>query len=396
MERSPGRRVEVPGLSGLSVDTTAGTPPLSSPEVNDAAIRQGTWWADGDRVVIGRGSVQACQVAADEAGDAIRRAVADGADGVFFSAGFDPATPTTILVPAALSVEAGAPPLPPAPPVGTPTRAVVTADSSAEAWGDSVAGAAAAIRDPGTALAKVVLTRELRVRTDTPIDPRVVLGRLAGTFPSAFLYSIGGIVGASPELLGQVFDGRFSARALAGTVGRAADPEADAGAALGLLRSAKDRHEHGLLTGYLAERLGALVEDLRWAPEPSVLTLANVHHLMTEFEGSLRPPLAGPGGLVDLVAGIHPTPAVAGVPQTEALAWIRDREPPRGRLTGFAGWCSRHGEGQAALVIRSLEIDGRSARLVVGNGIVGDSEPAAEILEVQAKARGVLDAVSAL
>jgi isochorismate synthase EntC len=380
-------------LSRLSVDQT--TASAGAADSVDAAIRQGTWWSDGERSVVGTGPVRAWQVAACEAGDAIRRAVADGADGAFFSAGFEPGTPTTILVPEALTVEPAAP-LPAAPIGRSATRVVVTANSSAEAWAAAVADAAAAVRDPGNDLAKVVLTRELRVRADTPIDPRGVVGRLAGTFPQAFLYSIGGVVGASPELLGQAFDGRFSARALAGTIGRAADPDLDAAAALGLLRSAKDRHEHGLLAAWLAERLDPLVADLRWSEEPSVLTLANVHHLMTEFDGRLRPALARPGGLVDLVAAVHPTPAVAGVPQAAALAWIAAHEARRGRLNGFAGWCDRRGDGQAALVIRSLELDGTTARLVVGNGIVGDSDPAAEVLEVQAKARGVLDAVSAL
>ncbi len=363
----------------------------------DDAVRAGMWFSDGTRRAVGGGGPTRIEVPSAEAGDAIRHLVAEGAPGVFFAAGFDPDTPTTLIVPDDLTVERCSP-LPDgeaSEPYGA-TRLRVTISESARTWSDAVARASAAIRDPSCPLEKVVLAREIRVRADTAIDPRVVLGRLAGTFPTAFLYSIGGVVGASPELLGQVFDGRFHARALAGTIGRNADPRRDSQAAANLLRSAKDRHEHRLLQSFLGQRLAAVVDDLRYPAEPQILTLTNVHHLMTTFDGRVSDRCSGPGGLVDLVVAVHPTPAIAGVPQAEALAWIRAHEPPRGRLGGFAGWTDAQGDGQAVLVIRSLELDGFDVRLVVGNGIVGDSDPAAEVRENQDKARGILDAVTSL
>ena len=354
------------------------------------------WFSDGIRTVVGTGDRTGIDVASGEAGAAIRKLVADGAPGVLFTAGFDPETPTTLIVPDGLVVDHGALPLEPP---GVPYEAAaihVAISESARTWSVSVADAAAAIASPTTPLRKVVLARELRVRADTVIDPQAVVFHLAGTFPTAYLYSIGGLVGASPEMLGQVFDRNFYARALAGTIGREGDPRRDAEAARVLLHSAKDRHEHQLLQSFLAERLVPWVDDLTYGAEPELLTLANVHHLMTVFAGRVGPAASEPGGLVDLVAAIHPTPAIAGVPQSDALAWIRAHEPPRGRLGGFVGWTDRDGNGQAVLVIRSLELDGSTARLVVGNGIVGDSNPAEEVRENQAKARGILDAVTSL
>lgn len=360
------------------------------------AVRAGMWFSDGHRTVVGTGTRTCLEVPSWDAGAAIRKLVADGAPGVLFTAGFDPQTPTTLIVPDDFVVDAGALPLEPP---GVPYEAAavrVTISESARAWSASVAQAAAAIAGPTSPLRKVVLARELRVRADTVIDPQAVVFHLAGTFPTAFLYSIGGLVGASPEMLGQVFDERFYARALAGTIGREGDPRRDAEVARVLMHSAKDRHEHQLLAGFLAESLAPWVDDLSYQAEPELLTLTNVHHLMTVFRGRLRPAASEPGGLVDLVAAIHPTPAIAGVPQSDALDWIRAHEPPRGRLGGFVGWTDRDGNGQAVLVIRSLELDGHTARLVVGNGIVGDSNPAEEVRENQAKARGILDAVTSL
>lgn len=375
--------------------------PPAVPELDaaavDRAVRGGLAFFDGDLVVTGAGAVRTLQVAADDAGSTIRRAIAEGAPGALFAASFDPDEPTTILIPERLEVGTV--------PAGLDERMMVDADpaqvavsisQSARSWATSVADASATIRNPASPLEKVVAAREVRVRAATDLDPRVVLGRLARMFPTAFLFSIGGLVGASPELLGQVSDGRFRCRALAGTVGRLSDPDRDAATARALLASAKDRHEHRLLREFLVERLGSVVDGLRFNAEPELLTLANVHHLMTVFEGRPHTRCAGPGGLVDLVASVHPTPAVAGVPQAGALEWIRAHEPPRGRLHGFAGWTDREGDGQAVLVLRSLEIDGPSARLVVGNGIVGQSDPEAEVLENQAKTRGILDAVTSL
>lgn len=370
--------------------------PALHPDTVAEAVRAGMWFSDGSRTVVGTGDRTCLDVASGEAGAAIRKLVADGAPGVLFAAGFDPETPTTLIVPDGLVVDAGALPLEPP---GVPYEAAaveVAISESARAWSVSVAEAAEAIAAPTTPLRKVVLARELRVRADTVIDPQAVMFHLAGTFPTAFLYSIGGLVGASPEMLGQVFDRQFYARALAGTIGREGDPRRDAEAARVLLHSAKDRHEHQLLQSFLAERLAPWVEDLTHGDEPELLTLANVHHLMTVFAGRAGPDASQPGGLVDLVASIHPTPAIAGVPQADAVRWIRAHEPPRGRLGGFVGWTDRDGNGQAVLVIRSLELNGSTARLVVGNGIVGDSNPAEEVRENQAKARGILDAVTSL
>ncbi|MDQ6784522.1 MAG: chorismate-binding protein [Actinomycetota bacterium] len=380
-------RVEVP--HALQSDT------LRSDTVA-RAVRAGMWFSDGSHTVVGIGGATCVEVVAKEAGDTIRRLVADGAPGVLFTAGFDPETPTTLIVPEHFVVDAGVVALEPP---GVPYEATsleVRISESARSWSASVAEAAAAIAEPSNPLRKVVLARELRARADTVIDPQAVVFHLAGTFPTAFLYSIGGLVGASPELLGQVFAGGFAARALAGTIGRDGDPLRDAEVARMLLHSAKDRHEHQLLQSFLAERLTPWVDDLSYEAEPELLTLTNVHHLMTVFGGRVARAASGPGGLVDLVGAVHPSPAIAGVPQADALAWIRAHEPPRGRLGGFAGWTDREGNGQAVLVIRSLELDGSTARLVVGNGIVADSNPADEVRENQAKARGILDAVTSL
>ena len=56
---------------------------------------------------------------------------------------------------------------------------------------------------------------------------------------------------------------------------------------------------------------------------------------------------------LDLVAALHPTPAVAGTPWDVALDAISDLEPfDRGRYAGPVGWMDAHGDGEWAIALR--------------------------------------------
>lgn len=360
------------------------------------AVDAGLLFADERRIVRGSGEVRR-----------IRRPVAElspaelfptGSGGAFLVGPFRPDEPTTCLVPARFEVTrrtggtipvGGGTPLSP----GDGVRDVrLRASQSAASWMESVRDAATTMRKDD-ALRKVVLCRELRVEMDRPVNRRVLFSRLMETFPSTYLFSIGDIVGASPELLVEVVDGQFECRALAGTVPRSVNGPLDARSRALLLDSVKDNYEHQLLREFLAERLDPYIEDLAYNAEPDILSLANVHHLMTVYTGRI----ADGRTLLDVIGAIHPTPAICGAPQEEALAWIAEHEPAaRGDLGGFLGWMDAAGNGQLVLTIRCLEVRDSTARIVVGCGLVADSDPEREILELQAKLRGILDTVTTL
>jgi menaquinone-specific isochorismate synthase len=65
----------------------------------------------------------------------------------------------------------------------------------------------------------------------------------------------------------------------------------------------------------------------------------------------------------------------------------------RGRYAGPVGWVDAAGNGTFAVGVRSAEIDGRRARVFAGNGMVADSEPAAELSETRAKLLAMLSAI---
>jgi menaquinone-specific isochorismate synthase len=267
-------------------------------------------------------------------------------------------------------------------------------------WCDIIATAVEKIRhetDEADGLRKVVLARSVDVEATDPFVVGDILARLHALFPSCMVFSIEGFIGASPELLVSRKGSSLRAHPLAGTVARSGDPETDAKLAAGLLASAKDRWEHLLVIDVLDEVLRPLCDELDVPQTPSIVPLRNVSHLGTLITGSLRASdvvnRSAPTAL-ELVSVLNPTPAVGGVPQAKALAVIAALEPvPRGTYAGPVGWVDAAGNGEWAVGLRSARIDGNRARMFAGGGIVGDSEPAAELAETQLKLQALLAAV---
>jgi menaquinone-specific isochorismate synthase len=256
-------------------------------------------------------------------------------------------------------------------------------------WCDAVAEATARIR--AGELDKVVLAREVVVTADRPISVGGLLRRLRSGYPGCFLYAVDGYVGASPELLVGRRDDAVRAQPMAGTTARRGDPDIDAAAADALFASTTYRHEHQVTIDMVHDTLLRFSSYIDYEPEPSVVPLANVQHLATQVEGRLSHP---PASVLELVQALHPTPAVCGRPRDRALAVIAELEGfDRGRYGGAVGWVDAAGNGTWAVAIRGAQIEGSTARVYAGNGIVGDSDPATELAETRAKLRAMLEAL---
>lgn len=88
---------------------------------------------------------------------------------------------------------------------------------------------------------------------------------------------------------------------------------------------------------------------------------------------------------------LHPTPAVGGTPRSAALAYLAKNEGfDRGRFAGPVGWFDASGDGEWWIGIRSALVDGRTARLFAGVGVVEGSEASAELAETQLKLQALL------
>jgi isochorismate synthase len=285
----------------------------------------------------------------------------------------------------------GAPPaVEPAPP--PPTRGgafTLRPGFSPEAFQAAVVEGRRAVREG--CLTKVVIARDIVVEAEHPIDVQAVLSRLRASFGSSYLYAVDGFVGASPELLVARSGDVVRSHPLAGTAARTGDPSTDARLAAHLIASTKDQVEHRVTIEMVHDQLLSWCSYLDWEAEPSIVTVANVQHLGTLVEGRLSKPEPS---VLELVAALHPTPALGGAPRAEALDLIARLEPfDRGCYGGPVGWVDADGNGQWAVAIRGAAISGRRARLLAGVGVVAGSDPDAELAETQAKFQAMLSAI---
>jgi menaquinone-specific isochorismate synthase len=290
--------------------------------------------------------------------------------------------------------EAGGPLADPVPPAGAaaapePSRFAVEPTLAPEAWCDLVAAATKAIA--GGTFEKVVLAREVEVVADRRFVVSGVLQRLRTAYPSCFVGHVEGFVAASPELLVSRSGDVVRAHPMAGTAPRGGDAATDARLAAGLLASPTYRHEHQVTIDEVHDTLLDWCSYVDYEAEPSVVAVANVQHLATLVEGRLSQPAPS---VLDLVTALHPTPAVCGRPREAAEAFIAEREGfDRRRYAGTYGWVDGAGNGQWAVGVRCAELDGTSARVYAGNGIVADSDPATELRETRAKLQALLHAL---
>jgi menaquinone-specific isochorismate synthase len=276
----------------------------------------------------------------------------------------------------------------PPPATGRRRAAVVHSPIPAEVWRDTIVpGAIARIR--AGELRKVVLARQVVTGGITTARLTEIVRRLATRFPTAYLFAADGFVGASPELLVARAGDEVHAHPLAGTVPRGTTPEDDAQRGAALLASTKNQWEHLITIDWLLDNLLPFCSYVDAEPEPTLVSLANVHHLGTRVAGRLSAPAAS---VLDLVRALHPTPAVGGDPQDRALAVIAELEGfDRGRYAGPVGWVDGVGNGQFAVAIRSAQLvpERDELHLYAGVGVVAESDPAAELAETEAKLAAV-------
>ncbi len=244
---------------------------------------------------------------------------------------------------------------------------------------------------------KVVLARQVDVSAEAPIDVPAVLRRLEADSPASTVFAISRgartFLGATPERLVRTEGHEFRTVAMAGSVRRGSDDDEDARLASELLANEKEREEHRVVVDMLRQTLDPLSARLDVEPSASVVRFRHIQHLVTLVGGRLREQ----AGILDLVERLHPTPAVGGAPRELALALLHDEERlDRGWYAGPVGWLDRRGDGEFVVAIRSGVVNGSSASLFAGCGIVADSEPAREWEESQVKLRVLASALGRL
>lgn len=238
------------------------------------------------------------------------------------------------------------------------------------------------------ALEKIVLARKALFEFDADLDPITLMHRLKSATPECFHFcymptSKLAFVGASPERLIRREKRQVETEAVAGTRMRVSEPAEDERLGRELLMSEKDQREHGFVCEGIRSALQPLCETLELDKAPSLLKLARGQHLYTAVRGVLSENVTD----ADILAALHPTPALGGSPTGEALARIAELEPfDRGWYAAPVGWVSRDAV-EFAVAIRSGLVQPRRLSLFSGAGIVRGSTPGSEWEEIELKIR---------
>lgn len=218
--------------------------------------------------------------------------------------------------------------------------------------------------------------------------------RDASPAPMAAWLSLDGreVLSSSPETFLKFSGNRVETRPIKGTRPRFADPDEDTRSAYELQTSAKEIAELVMITDLLRNDLGQVCEfgSVEVSEMLRLESLAQVHHLVSTVNGTLRPGIDA----IAALAACFPGGSITGAPKKRAMEIIRELEArPRGIYCGAIGWLGFNGESSFNIAIRTLVREGDKLVYQVGAGIVADSDPQKEYEETLHKAAGIRLAV---
>jgi anthranilate synthase component 1 len=200
------------------------------------------------------------------------------------------------------------------------------------------------------------------------------------------------VVGASPEMLVRVTGRHVDYHPIAGTRRRGATPERDLALEQELRDSEKERAEHLMLVDLGRNdvgrvcRIGSVTVDEFMAVE----RYSHVMHLVSSLSGEL----AEGRTAVDALRAAFPAGTVTGAPKVRAMEIIAELEPEcRGVYSGAAGYLGFGGNLDTAISLRTLVVRDGVAYAQAAAGIVADSTPEEEALEIDNKVAALLVAV---
>ncbi len=237
---------------------------------------------------------------------------------------------------------------------------------------------------------------------DVTADPLDVYRVLRTLNPSPYMYFLAladtaderfWIVGASPEALVKVQDGRAITHPIAGSRPRGASPVEDVRLGDELLADPKERAEHLMLVDLARNDLQKVCEPGTVAVTEfmTVERFSHIMHLVSSVEGSVRPGASA----IDVFRATFPAGTLSGAPKPRALEIIDELEPAkRGAYAGVVGYFDFAGDADLAIAIRTALIKDGVARVQAGAGLVADSDPQTEHVEAVNKAAAPLRAVA--
>jgi len=225
------------------------------------------------------------------------------------------------------------------------------------------------------------------------IDPLSFYRVLRSKNPSPYLFLLDyedfSICGSSPEVMVRLTDGEILLRPIAGTRKRGKNAARDKELEQEMLDDPKECAEHLMLidlgrndVGRVARTGTVEVKDMM-----RVEKYSHVMHMVSDVEASIEEGK----DMFDLFAATFTAGTMTGAPKIEAMKLIAKFEKlKRGFYSGSVGYFSFDGNMDSSIAIRTSLIKTDSITLQAGGGIVADSIPALEYLELNNKLGALL------
>lgn len=281
---------------------------------------------------------------------------------------------------------------------GDPETPLVTRTMTSTVYEDAVRSGKAAIVDGE--VFQVVLS--LRMNVDTEADALDIYRVLRRVNPSPYMYLVrlprpdGGtwdVVGSSPETLVKVEHGTARTFPIAGSRPRGATPEEDAALIRELLADEKERAEHLMLVDLARNDMAKICDPATVTVRDfmDVKLYSHIMHIASTVTGEMRPDVSA----VDALTATFPAGTLSGAPKVRAMELIDMLEPTRrGVYGGTVGYFDFAGNMDMAIAIRTAVLADGRATVQAGAGIVADSDPATEYIEVSNKAAAAVASVA--
>jgi anthranilate synthase component 1 len=240
---------------------------------------------------------------------------------------------------------------------------------------------------------QVNISRRWRGRFSELPDPAALYRSLCSRNPAPFAGMLRWrdsiLLSSSPERLVELRGKRVQTRPIAGTRPRGSNEAQDLALARELISNPKEQAEHVMMIDLERNDLGRVCRpgSVEVSEFMVIESYAHVHHIVSNVRGVLRDD-AGP---VQAIQAVFPGGTITGCPKVRCMEIIAEFEQEgRGFYTGSMGYLDRNGNLYLNILIRSMLLEGQQVSFRTGAGIVADSDPAREVKETEAKARGLL------
>jgi len=242
---------------------------------------------------------------------------------------------------------------------------------------------------------QAVLSQKITV--NLPEEKALIYEALRQINPSPYMYYLQFddqvILGTSPETLVNVVAGKATTYPIAGTRRRGRNEVEEQKNELSLLSDTKELAEHVMLIDLARNDLGRISKPgtVKVLEKMKIEKYSHVMHLVSKVVGELKKDVTS----LDALIAAFPAGTVSGAPKIRAMQIIAELElEERGPYAGAIAALGFNGNLDTCITIRSIFCKGNTATIQAGAGIVADSEPDKEYLEITNKASAMLRALS--